>query len=169
MGADLARMTLSLGCRSEIRNAELRSPTRDERSLRRHTPRQYFREQRCHFPNMLAVHRPLVDLAASDLCTPRHSKFLRATKEKMRAAKVAMQKRSRGEDPYPATKTKLAAPSLPSLEKLAKVAMVTADQPGGAPARPHLSVQTGFDRCYTADIVVTDTLAPCWVTVSCSP
>ena len=38
--------------------------------------------------------------------------------------------------------------------------MVTADQPGGAPARPHLSVQTGFDRCYTADIVVTDTLAP---------
>ena len=71
-----------------------------------------------------------------------------------------MQKRSRGEDPYPATKTKLAAPSLPSLEKLAKVAMVTADQPGGAPARPHLSVQTGFDRCYTADIVVTDTLAP---------
>ena len=117
---------------------------------------------------MLAVHRPLVDLAASDLCTPRHSKFLRATKEKMRAAKVAMQKRSRGEDPYPATKTKLAAPSLPSLEKLAKVAMVIADQPGGAPARPHLSVQTGFDRCYTADIVVTDTLAPCWVTVSCS-
>ena len=25
--ADLARMTLSLGCRSDIRNAELRSPT----------------------------------------------------------------------------------------------------------------------------------------------
>ena len=38
--------------------------------------------------------------------------------------------------------------------------MVTANQPGGAAARPHLSVQTGFDRCYIADIVVTDTLAP---------
>ena len=112
---------------------------------------------------------PCQDLAASDLCTPGHSRFLRATKEKMRAAKVAMQKRSRGQNPFPATQLKHTAPSLPSLGKLAKVAMVTADQPGGAPARPHLSVQTGFDRCYTADIVVTDALAPCWVTVSCSP
>ena len=112
---------------------------------------------------------PCQDLLASDLCTPRHRKFLRATTEKSRAAKVAMQKRKRREDPYPAPETKLAAPSLPSLGQLAKVAMVTANQPGGAAARPHLSVQTGPDRCYTADIVVTDTLAPCWVTVSCSP
>ena len=33
---------------------------------------------------------PCQDLLASDLCTPRHSKFLRATKEKRRAAKVAI-------------------------------------------------------------------------------
>ena len=102
---------------------------------------------------------PCQDLVASDFCTLRHNRFLQASKEKMRAAKIAMGKRGRGQVPYPVATTKYAAPSMPSLDRLAKVAMLTADQPGAASGR-RMSAQTGFDRCYTADIVVTDTIAP---------
>ena len=100
------------------------------------------------------------DLAASEFCTPRHKKFLERTKEKKRVARLALEKRERGGDPFPATKTKAACRSFPSLDHVSKVAMLIAPQPEASPGVRQMSMETGPHRCFHAQIVVTDTLAP---------
>ena len=85
---------------------------------------------------------------------------MKLTAEKKRKAKHAMQKRLRGEDPFPVPQKKLSGPVVPEMTRGAgtKVAFVLANQlEAGLTA---VSVQTGNQRCHTAELVVTDTLAP---------
>ena len=107
------------------------------------------------------VGKSCTDLAASDFSTKRHHRFLERTKAKKREARLAMEKREHGEDPFPATTTKAACPSFPSLDHVTKVAMLIVPQPAGLTAggRP-MFMETGPHRCFNAQIVVTDTLAP---------
>ena len=85
---------------------------------------------------------------------------MKLTAEKKRKAKHAMQKRLRGEDPFPVPQGKLSGPVVPKMTRGAgtKVAFVLANQlEAGLTA---VSVQTGNQRCHTAELVVADTLAP---------
>ena len=98
---------------------------------------------------------------SASLCTPKHTKFMKLTAEKKRRAKHAIQKRLRGEDPFPVPEVKISGPVVPSMTRGAgtKVAFVVANQlEAGLTAG--VSVQTGNQRCHTAELVVTDTLAP---------
>ena len=82
---------------------------------------------------------------------------MKLTAEKKRKAKHAMQKRLRGEDPFPVPQEKISGPVVPSMTRGAgtKVAFVLANQlEAGLTA---VSVQTGNQRCHTAELVVTDT------------
>ena len=86
---------------------------------------------------------------------------MKLTAEKKRKAKHAMQKRLRGEDPFPVPQKKLSGPVVPDMTRGAgtKVAFVLANQlEAGLTAAVY--VQTGNQRCHTAELVVTDTLAP---------
>ena len=97
---------------------------------------------------------------SASLCTPGHKQFMELTAEKKRKAKHAMQKRLRGEDPFPVPQKKLSGPVVPDMTRGAgtKVAFVLANQlEAGLTA---VSVQTGNQRCHTAELVVTDTLVP---------
>ena len=100
------------------------------------------------------------DLAASDFSTKRHHRFLQKTQAKKRDARLALEKRQHGGDPFPATATKAACPSFPSLGHVTKVAMLIVPQPEAIPGARPMSMETGPHRCFNAQIAVTDTLAP---------
>ena len=100
------------------------------------------------------------DLGASDFCTPRHNRFLERTKAKKREARLALEKRDAGLTAFPASTTKYACRSFPSLEHVSKVAMLIAPQHAAVPNQRPMSMETGPHRCFNAQIVVTDTLAP---------
>ena len=100
------------------------------------------------------------DLAASDFSTKRHNRFLERTKAKKREARLALEQRELGGDPFPATATKAACRSLPSLDHVIKVAMLIVPQPEAIPGVRPMSMETGPHCCFKAQVVVTDTIAP---------
>ena len=100
------------------------------------------------FQGDVRLGRSCADLAASEFCTMRHNRFLERTEAKKREAKLALEKRELGGDPFPATSTKVACRYFPSLDQVFKVAMLVAPQPEAIPGARPMSMETGPHRCF---------------------